>query len=170
MRRARRERSQPRNIEPPRGLRLSGAPSCSAMKADSCRSEKRLTPNRRGGPTGRSQVDTLGSWAFNEDLTETVTVLAGLRNKVGSQAQLTFAPGVEISRKFPSPFAQLSRSKPPAPWTLEQAKAELRKAADLAGSSDLTILVLGETQVMSGEAASRNLSRSPAMKSNCWKR
>ena len=107
------------------------------------------------GPLADSQVDTLGSWAFNEDLTETVTVLAGLRNKAGSQAQLTFAPGVEISRKFPSPFAQLSRSKPPAPWTLEQAKAELRKAADLAGSSDLTILVLGETQVMSGEAASR---------------
>jgi beta-glucosidase len=107
------------------------------------------------GPLADSQVDTLGSWAFNEDLTETVTVLAGLRNKAGSQAQLTFAPGVEISRKFPSPFAQLSRSKPPAPWTLEQAKAELRKAADLAGSSDLTILVLGETQDMSGEAASR---------------
>ena len=107
------------------------------------------------GPLADSQVDTLGSWAFNEDLTETVTVLAGLRNKVGSQAQLTFAPGVEISRKFPSPFAQLSRSKPPAPWTLEQAKAELRKAADLAGSSDLTILVLGETQQMSGESASR---------------
>ena len=107
------------------------------------------------GPLADSQVDTLGSWAFNEDLTETVTVLAGLRNKAGSQAQLTFAPGVEISRKFPSPFAQLSRSKPPAPWTLEQAKAELRKAADLAGSSDLTILVLGETQQMSGESASR---------------
>ena len=107
------------------------------------------------GPLADSQVDTLGSWAFNEDLTETVTVLAGLRNKVGSQAQLTFAPGVEISRKFPSPFAQLSRSKPPAPWTLEQAKNELRKAADLAGSSDLTILVLGETQQMSGESASR---------------
>ena len=107
------------------------------------------------GPLADSQVDTLGSWAFNEDLTETVTVLAGLRNKVGSQAQLTFAPGVEISRKFPSPFAQLSRSKPPAPWTPEQAKNELRKAADLAGSSDLTILVLGETQQMSGESASR---------------
>ena len=107
------------------------------------------------GPLADSQVDTLGSWAFNEDLTETVTVLAGLRNKAGSQAQLTFAPGVEISRKFPSPFAQLSRSKPPAPWTPEQAKDELRKAVDLAGSSDLTILVLGETQQMSGESASR---------------
>jgi len=107
------------------------------------------------GPLADSQVDTLGSWAFNEDLTETVTVLAGLRNKAGSQAQLTFAPGVEISRKFPSPFAHLSRSKPPAPWTPEQAKDELRKAVDLAGSSDLTILVLGETQQMSGESASR---------------
>jgi len=107
------------------------------------------------GPLADSQVDTLGSWAFQDDVTETVTVLAGLRNKVGSQIQVTFAPGVEISRTFPSPFDQIFGSKPRTPWTPERAKAELKKAVDLAGSSDLTILVLGEAQDMSGEAASR---------------
>jgi beta-glucosidase len=107
------------------------------------------------GPLADSQVDTLGSWAFVEDLTETVTVLAGLRNKVGSQAQLSFAPGVEIGRKFPSPFGQFSGAKARAPWTAEQAKDEFKKAVDLAGASDLTIFVLGEAQDMSGESASR---------------
>jgi len=127
------------------------------------RNEGNLLPLRKSGyskiavvgPLADSQVDTLGSWAFQDDVTETVTVLAGLRNKVGSQAQVMFVPGVEISRKFPSPFDQIFGSKPRTPWTPEQAKAELKKAVDLAGSSDLTILVLGEAQDMSGEAASR---------------
>jgi beta-glucosidase len=127
------------------------------------RNEGNLLPLRKSGyskiavvgPLADSQVDTLGSWAFQDDVTETVTVLAGLRNKVGSQAQVTFVPGVEISRTFPSPFDQIFGSKPRTPWTPEQAKAELKKAVDLAGSSDLTILVLGEAQDMSGEAASR---------------
>ncbi|MGB7762603.1 MAG: beta-glucosidase BglX [Bryobacteraceae bacterium] len=107
------------------------------------------------GPLADSQADTLGSWAFADDLTETVTVLAGLRNKAGSQAQIGFAPGVEIDRKYPSMFDQLSVAKKRAPWTAEQAKDEMKKAVDLAGASDLAILVLGETQVMSGESASR---------------
>jgi len=107
------------------------------------------------GPLADSQVDTLGSWAFQEDLSETVTVLAGLRAKTGSQAQVAFAPGVEIARKFPSVFDQIFNSKPRVPWTPEHAKDELNKAVGLAASSDLTILVLGEAQNMSGEAASR---------------
>ena len=127
------------------------------------RNEGKLLPLAEGafakiavvGPLADSEVDTLGSWAFVPDLKETVTVLAGLRNKLGSQAQLSFASGVEISRKFPSFFDQIFGNKPRLPWTAEQAKAELKKAVDLAGSSDLTILVLGEAQDMSGEAASR---------------
>ena len=56
------------------------------------------------GPLADSQIDTLGSWAFQEDLAETVTVLAGLRNKLGPQAELSYAPGVQIRRMIPSFF------------------------------------------------------------------
>ena len=127
------------------------------------RNEGNLLPLKKGayariavvGPLADSQVDTLGSWAFNDDLAETVTVLAGLRRKVGAQAQVNFTPGVEISRKFPSPFDQIFPAKPRTPWTADQAESEVKKAVDLASSSDLTILVLGEAQDMSGEAASR---------------
>jgi len=127
------------------------------------RNEGGLLPLKQGayakiaviGPLADSQVDTLGSWAFQDDLAETVTVLAGLRKKAGSRAEVTFTPGVEISRKFPSPFDQIFGAKARTPWTPEQAEAELKKAVDLARSADLAVLVLGESQNMSGEAASR---------------
>jgi beta-glucosidase len=107
------------------------------------------------GPLADSQIDTLGSWAFQQDLAETVTVLAGLRNKLGSQAEISYAPGVQIRRKYPSFFDNIFHLKTPPTWTPEQSKDEMSKAIALAKSSDLAILVLGEAQNMSGEAASR---------------
>jgi beta-glucosidase len=127
------------------------------------RNEGGLLPLRKGaytnvaviGPLADSQLDTLGSWAFQQDLQETVTVLTGLRSKLGPQAKVSYTPGVQISRKFPSFFDDIFKLKPAVPWTPEQAKAEMSKAVSLASGSDLTILVLGEAQNMSGEAASR---------------
>jgi beta-glucosidase len=107
------------------------------------------------GPLADSQLDTLGSWVFQDDLQETVTVLAGLRTKLGSQAELSYAPGAQIQRTFPSFFDAIFHVQAPPVWTPDQAKDEMSKAVTLARSSDLTILVLGEAQNMSGEAASR---------------
>ena len=107
------------------------------------------------GPLADSQVDALGSWVFQDDLAETVTVLAGLRNKLGAQAELSYAPGVQIKRKIPSFFDAIFHLKPQPDWSPEQTKTEMSKAVGLADSSDLSILVLGEAQNMSGEAASR---------------
>ncbi len=107
------------------------------------------------GPLADSQVDTLGSWVFRQDLAETITVLAGLRNKLGAQTELSYAPGVQIRRMIPSFFDAIFNLKPQPVWTPEQSKSEMSKAVALANSSDLSILVLGEAQNMSGEAASR---------------
>jgi beta-glucosidase len=127
------------------------------------RNEHKLLPLNKGGykkiavigPLADSQLDTLGSWTFQQDLSETVTVLAGLRNKLGSQAEVNYAQGVQISRKFKSFFDQIFHIKSQPAWTVQQSKAEFSKATNLASSSDLAILVLGEAQNMSGEAASR---------------
>lgn len=108
------------------------------------------------GPLADSQIDTLGSWAFQENLSETITVLQGLRDKSGSATEIDYAPGVQIDRLIPSPFASVFPVKRAAPWTPEQAAAEMSKAIDLAKASDLSILVLGENQDMSGESASRS--------------
>jgi beta-glucosidase len=107
------------------------------------------------GPLADSQADTLGSWVFQQDLAETITVLAGLRNKLGAQTDLNYAPGVQIRRKIPSFFDAIFNLKPQPVWTPEQSKDEMSKAVALANSCDLAILVLGEAQNMSGEAASR---------------
>ncbi len=127
------------------------------------RNEKALLPLKKTdykkiavlGPLADSQVDTIGSWTFQQDLAETVTVFTGLHNKLGSQAEVRYAPGVQIKRKIPSFFDAIFHLKPQPAWTPQQAKEEMSKAVALAGSSDLTILVLGEAQNMSGEAASR---------------
>jgi beta-glucosidase len=107
------------------------------------------------GPLADTKLDTLGPWAFQQNLSETVTVLEGLRSELGAGAQISFAAGVQISRKFPSFFDQIDHTIHPPAWSAEQQDQEIQKAVDLAGSSDLTILVWGETHDMSGEAASR---------------
>jgi beta-glucosidase len=107
------------------------------------------------GPLADSKLDTLGPWAFQEDLPETVTVLEGLRSELGAGAQISFAPGVQIARTFPSFFDKIDHTIHPPAWSVEQQDQEMRKAIDLASSSDLIILVLGELHDMSGEAASR---------------
>jgi beta-glucosidase len=127
------------------------------------RNEGSLLPLKTGafhniaviGPLGDSKLDTLGSWAFQQNLDETVTILDGVRHKFGPQSQIGFAPGVQLSRKFPSMFDQISHLKPEPAWSPEEAKQQIEKAVNLAGSSDLVLLVLGEAQNMSGESASR---------------
>lgn len=108
------------------------------------------------GPLAAGKHDTIGSWAFQEDEKETVTVLDGLRSKVGAGTDIEYAPGVQLSRYFPSFFDQIFHETKPAKWTDAQAKAEFEKALSSARSADLTILTLGEAQDMSGEAASRS--------------
>ena len=107
------------------------------------------------GPLADSKLDTLGPWAFQEDLPETVTVLEGLRSEIGAGAELSFTPGVQIARTFPSFFDKIDHTIHPPAWSVEQQDQEMKKAIDLAASSDLAILVLGELHDMSGEAASR---------------
>jgi beta-glucosidase len=127
------------------------------------RNEKNLLPLKKDaykkiaviGPLADSQMDTIGSWTFQEDLAETVTVLAGLRDKLGSQAEVSYAQGVQIRRKIPSFFDAIFHLKPQPVWTAQQAKDEREKAVSLVKSSELAILVMGEAQNMSGEAASR---------------
>jgi beta-glucosidase len=128
------------------------------------RNEGRLLPLRKDGykkiavigPLADSQVDTLGSWAFQFDLPETVTVFAGVKNALGTRAEVNYAQGVHVQRKFPSFFDEIMRIPPEIPWTDAQAKDEFSRAVRLANSSDVTVLVLGEQQKMSGEAASRD--------------
>ena len=82
--------------------------------------------------------------------------MEGIRKKLGPTVSVDYAQGVQLSRKFPSPFFMLLKEKPAGPWTDEQAKDEFKTAVELARKSDVAVLFLGELQYMSGEAASRS--------------
>lgn len=108
------------------------------------------------GPLADAKRDTLGSWVFQQNTNETVTILDGIKSKIGANAKVEYAEGVQIRRKFPSFFDALFLIKRPELWTQEQANDEIKKAVNLAKNSDVAVMVLGESQDMSGEAASRS--------------
>lgn len=139
------------------------AQTAAQLSAVLLRNEGGLLPLKTGsygkiaviGPLADSKIDTLGSWAFQQNLSETVTVLEGLRKKFGANA-VSYAPGAQMHRKYPSMFDAITGAVPIPTWSAQQAQEELDKAVSLAGNSDLVVLVLGEAANMSGEAASRD--------------
>ena len=108
------------------------------------------------GPLADSKRDTLGPWCFDFELDETVTVLDGIRDKVGEAVKVDYAPGVRpAQRTFPSMFDMFGGNAPEDPEGFDD-EAELQRAVDLARESDVAVVVAGEWQNMIGEAASRS--------------
>jgi beta-glucosidase len=108
------------------------------------------------GPLADAARDTIGPWVFEHDNAETVTVLAGVRAKMGNAVSVSYAPGVSIiARQNPSFFDALPGFDV-APRIEVDDDAEIARAVSLALESDCAVLVLGEAQNMIGEAASRS--------------
>jgi beta-glucosidase len=108
------------------------------------------------GPLADSKRDTIGPWVFDFDLDETVTVLDGIRAKVGDRLRVDYARGIPVvQRVFPSMFDMFGRNRPEDPEGFEE-EVEFQSAVDLARGSDVAVVVLGEWQNMIGEAASRS--------------
>lgn len=108
------------------------------------------------GPLADSKRDTLGPWVFDYDLDETVTILDGLRARLGDTADVRYAPGVRpAQRTFPSMFEMFPGNATPDPENFDD-DAELARAVEVVRSSDVAVVVLGEWQGMIGEAASRS--------------
>ncbi|HSD47569.1 MAG TPA: beta-glucosidase BglX [Pyrinomonadaceae bacterium] len=107
------------------------------------------------GPLADSKRDMRGPWTLADDRKTAVTVLEGIRETVGPGVKVEYAQGVDIGRMYPSIFALFGGPRP-APWSDAQKREEFDKAVALARSSDLVVLVLGEHEEMSGEAASHS--------------
>lgn len=107
------------------------------------------------GPLADSKRDIRGPWTLADDPKSAVSVVEGLRNKVGSSVKVEYAPGVDIRRVYPSIFDIMSGPRPAA-WSEAQKVAEFDKAVSLARASDVVVMVLGLHEEMSGEAASQS--------------
>ena len=87
------------------------------------------------GPLADDPYEQLGTWVFDGDPALSVTALQGIRDLVGSKAEIEYVRAMETSR---------SRSTEP-----------FDEAAAAASRSDAVVLFLGEESILSGEAHSR---------------
>jgi beta-glucosidase len=107
------------------------------------------------GPVADSKPDTEGSWTVFGHLPAAITVLEGVRAKLGPGARVDHAPGPEIRRDIPSFFEAMIPGPKKEPQSAEQAEAAFQEAVKVASGAEVAILVMGELANMSGEAASR---------------
>jgi beta-glucosidase len=107
------------------------------------------------GPLADSKQDTLGSWSLASHPADTITVLEGLRRKLSAGTEILSTKGVEIARANASIFDDQFASPKPVLKTDAERDAEFQRAIAMVKEADVAVLVLGETQDMSGEHASR---------------
>ncbi|HAF16305.1 MAG TPA: glycosyl hydrolase, partial [Blastocatellia bacterium] len=86
------------------------------------------------GPLADSRQDMLGSWTGDGKAEDAVTLLQGLKSKV-PQTRINYAKGCDIGCDKPDGFEEALRA---------------------ARESDVTVIAVGESAEMSGEAASRS--------------
>ncbi len=110
------------------------------------------------GPLADAEADVLDMWGAMTKPGPTISILQGIKNKVGDTVHVEFAHGPNIRRDIPSffenvPFVPVKEQPKQTP---EEARKAMDDAVDLAKRSDVAIVVLGEIALMSGEAASRS--------------
>ena len=87
------------------------------------------------GPLAESKRDLMGCWSASANPDDAVSILDGIRERAGDRLKITCSKGCDISSNDRSGF---------------------EKAVQTVQKSDLTIVVLGEGTLMSGEGYSRS--------------
>jgi len=110
------------------------------------------------GPLADAQTDLLSLWGALGKPGPAVSILQGLKDKVGDAVHVEFAHGPNIRRDIPSFFENVPiiTVKEQPKQTAEEARKAMDDAVAVARRSDVAVLVLGEIALMSGEAASRS--------------
>lgn len=112
------------------------------------------------GPLGDSERDMEGGWTVEglfggPSKSHAVTVVEGIRNKLGHGAQLETITGPELQRHYLS-FSDVLQHKTLKPDpSVAEVMEWINKAEAAANRADLVIAVMGEAANMSGESASR---------------
>ncbi|GAA0540845.1 beta-glucosidase BglX [Chitinophaga japonensis] len=125
------------------------------------KNEKQLLPLRKQGtiavigPLANSQRDMIGNWSAAGDASKAVTLLQGIKNKLGSGVKILYEQGAYITGDTGMLKKALQKPRLETADTANAAQM-LNDAVSLAQQADVVIMALGESQGMSGEAASRS--------------
>ena len=106
--------------------------------------------------------DQLSMWGALVKPGPTVSILQGIKEKVGSAVSVAYAHGPNLYRNIPSPFENLpmvsTMQEQPA-QSADEVRLSIENAVALARQSDVAVVVLGEIDLMSAEYASRSSLR-----------
>jgi beta-glucosidase len=120
------------------------------------------------GPFADAGADMEGGWAVEglfggERKSRPVSVVAGLRNRLGPNADIEIVEAPRPEKQFPSLFDSFAGHRPAPPLTPEQRTAAIDRAVAAARKAQVVIAALGETPTMNGEAASRTSFELPGI-------
>jgi beta-glucosidase len=106
------------------------------------------------GPLANDKSNMLGTWAVSGDASFSIPVLDGIKNVVGSNINILYAKGANISddtlfaKKVNVFGTRIDIDK-------RSADEMIAEALDATSKADVIVAVVGEASEMSGEAASR---------------
>jgi len=107
------------------------------------------------GPLADAHKELQGSWSFGGDPKDVVSILDGVRAKLGQNVTIRYAKGASIQREN-QPLLNPDKLPPGVgSQVAPDEDAAISEAVSAAKASDQVVLVLGETDDMSGEYASR---------------
>ncbi len=120
------------------------------------------------GPLADSKRNMLGTWSVSGDYTKSVSLLEGLKNVLGNDANVVYAKGANIS----DDSMLVKRTNALGPEIETDAKSPtdlLNEALAVAGKANVIVAALGEAADMTGEASSRSDISIPESQENLLK-
>ena len=107
------------------------------------------------GPLADNRENMPGTWSVAGDFAKSVSLLDGLKNAVGTEANIIYAKGTNVVGD-PQLDARISIFGKPTKWDNRSQKQMIAEAVAAARKSDVVIAAVGESAEMSGECASRS--------------
>jgi beta-glucosidase len=108
------------------------------------------------GPLADRKRDMIGNWSAAGDWNKAVSLIEGIRTKLRNAASIQVAKGANLLDDKEL-LTKLNQHGGNIPVDSTATPAQLiQQAVQVAGSADVVIMALGESQGMTGEAASRS--------------
>lgn len=106
------------------------------------------------GPLAKNQRELIGNWSAAGDWHQAVSVEQGLKNVAGTSVKISYAKGANITDDEQL-ITRLNAHGGELDIDKRSAADMIRDAVEVSRQSDVIVAVVGESQGMSGEAASR---------------
>ncbi len=106
------------------------------------------------GPLADNAENMPGTWSVAADFSKSVSLLQGLKNAVGTTANILYAKGTNVVSD-PDLDARISIFGKPTKWDKRSQKEMIAEAVAAARKADVVVAAVGESAEMTGEAACR---------------